>query len=48
MGKNKGKKVIQLPTSPENYIRTRARLLPIGKCYINEGWAESGFASIVV
>ncbi len=48
MGKNKGKKVIQLPTSPENYIKTRARNLPVGKCYINEGWAESGFASIIV
>lgn len=48
MGKNKNKKVIQLPTSPENYIKTRARKLPVGKCYINEDWAKSGFASIVV
>lgn len=48
MGKNKGKKVIQLPTSPENYIKTRARNLPVGKCYINKDWKESGFASIVV
>lgn len=48
MAKNKNKKVFQLPTSPEDYIKTRARNLPIGKCYINEGWADSGFASIVV
>lgn len=48
MGKNKNKKVIQLPATPENYIKTRARKLSVGKCYINKGWAESGFASIVV
>jgi hypothetical protein len=48
MKKNKSKKVIQLPTTPENYIKTRARNLPVGKCFINEGWAETGFASIVV
>lgn len=34
--------------SPEKYIRTRARLLPLGVCYINEGWQESGMAFIIV
>jgi len=34
--------------SPENYIRKRARTLPIGPCYINEGWQESGMAMIIV
>jgi hypothetical protein len=48
MGKNKGKKANQPNTSPENYIKTRARNLPIGKCYINEGWESLGFATIVV
>lgn len=48
MGKKKDKKVFQMNTSPENNIKTRARKLPIGKCYINEGWAESGFATIVI
>ena len=32
--------------SPEKYIRTRARTLPIGTCYINPDWEESGFATI--
>lgn len=38
---------MQQPT-PEQYIRTRARNLPIAACYINEGWKESGLASIIV
>ncbi len=34
--------------SPEKYIRTKARLLPINKCYINEGWNEFGICTLVV
>jgi hypothetical protein len=34
--------------SPSQYIRTRARKLPIDSCYINESWKESGLASIIV
>ncbi|MFH1160254.1 MAG: hypothetical protein V1733_04825 [bacterium] len=34
--------------SPEKYIRTRARTLPIGTCYINDNWKESGYATILV
>jgi hypothetical protein len=34
--------------SPEKYIRTRARNLPIGECYINPGWDEGGMALIIV
>jgi len=34
--------------SPENYIKSSARSLPIDKCYINENWQEIGLASIVV
>ena len=30
--------------SPENYIRQRARNLPIFKCFVNEGWDEEGLA----
>lgn len=48
MGKNKTKKVIQMSNSPESYIKSRARNLPIYKCYINENWAESGFATILI
>ncbi|MEO9005353.1 MAG: hypothetical protein ABI288_11485 [Ginsengibacter sp.] len=48
MGKNKAKKVIQMSNSPESYIKTRARNLPLDKCYINEGWADAGFATILI
>ncbi|MEO8961791.1 MAG: hypothetical protein ABI325_07915 [Ginsengibacter sp.] len=48
MGKNKAKKVIQMSNSPESYIKTRARNLPIDKCYINESWSDSGFATIII
>ncbi len=34
--------------SPENYIRQRARNLPIFKCYINEGWDEGGMAQVII
>ncbi len=38
----------QKQLSPENYIKTRARTLPIDKCYINVDWKETGMANIVV
>ena len=44
--KNKGK-VIQMP-SPENYIRQKARTLPLFECRINSDWEESGLANITV
>jgi len=44
--KNKGK-VIQM-LSPENYIRKKARSLPIHECWITENWEDSGMANIVV
>lgn len=34
--------------SPENYVRTQARSLPIDTCYINEGWEEVGLAHVIV
>jgi hypothetical protein len=34
--------------SPEKYIRTKARSLPLGTCYLNQGWKESGMAFIIV
>lgn len=37
-----------MPQTPENQIRTRARNLKIGKCYINSDWEESRIASIFV
>ncbi|MDR2775451.1 MAG: hypothetical protein LBC19_12070, partial [Tannerella sp.] len=34
--------------SPENYIRQRARNLPVFKCFVNDGWEEDGLAHIIV
>lgn len=39
---------MQQKLSPENYVKTKARNLPIGDCYINKDWKESGLASIFV
>ena len=44
--KNKGKVVQML--SPENYIRQKARTLPIDECWINSEWKESAMANILV
>jgi hypothetical protein len=34
--------------SPENYIRQRARTLPIYECLVNKGWEESKMADVIV
>jgi len=34
--------------SPENYIRQRARSLPIFKCLVNEGWEEGGLSQVTI
>jgi hypothetical protein len=44
--KNKGK-VIQM-LSPENYIRKKARTLPIYECRVNEEWEESKMVQLSV
>lgn len=36
------------PLSPENYIRLKSRNLPIGDCFINKDWEESGMCSIAI
>jgi len=38
----------QTQPSPENYIKTRARSLPLEACYINEKWKDLGLASIII
>ncbi|HNW74494.1 MAG: hypothetical protein PHP04_12980 [Bacteroidales bacterium] len=43
-----GKQNQQQALSPEKYIRTRARTLPLGTCYINANWRDSGLAAIFV
>lgn len=44
--KSKGK-VIQM-LSPENYIKKKARSLPIHKCWINKNWKSSGKCNIAI
>jgi hypothetical protein len=34
--------------SPKKYIQTRARTLPIYKCYVSEGWEGAGMADVIV
>lgn len=47
MAKKKAGKVIQM-LSPENYIRTKARTLPIHECLVNAEWHKAGFANLVI
>lgn len=47
MAKKNAGKVIQM-LSPENYIRKKARSLPIHECLVNEEWQEQGFANLVI
>jgi len=47
MAKKNNSKVIQM-LSPENYIRQKARTLPVYECLINTEWKESQMASLVV
>lgn len=46
--KNQSGRKNQKPLSDENYIRQAARKLPIGKCYISEGWEQEGLAVVIV
>jgi len=47
MAKKHAGKVIQM-LSPENYIRKKARTLPIFECLVNPEWQNQGFANIVI
>lgn len=47
MAKKNTGKVIQM-LSPENYIRKKARTLPIYECLVNTEWKEQGVAHVVV
>jgi hypothetical protein len=42
------KKQLPKQLSPENYIKNKARTLPLDKCYVNDGWKEAGMANIFV
>jgi hypothetical protein len=51
MSKSKKGKIIQLKSaqlSPEKYIKTQARSLPIYECLISEGWEDAGICNVVV
>lgn len=41
-------KVVQLFQKPENFIKSRARQLPLGKSYITHNWEESGITTVLV
>ena len=47
MAKKSAGKVVQM-LSPENYIRKKARALPLLECLVNDDWKEQGVAHIVV
>ncbi len=47
MAKKKKNKSI-VPLSPEKYIRYKSRSLPIGECWVNEDWNETGLAELFV
>lgn len=47
MTKDKKGKVVQMLT-PENYIRKKARNLPIYECLVATGWEESGLPTVVI
>ena len=38
----------QRQLSPNEYIRTKARELPIYKCYINSYWLETGLTNFII
>jgi len=42
------KKTTQQPLNPKEFIRTKARLFPIYKCWINTNWKEQGLANVIV
>lgn len=45
---NKNKSQAQVKQSPEKYIKTQARSLPIHECLINSGWKDSMMANVLV
>lgn len=46
--KKKKAKIVNLPLSPKQYIKTKARQLPIYECLITEQWKEAAIANIIV
>lgn len=46
--KKKESSAKQAPLSPEKFMRTKARQLPVDKCYFIPGWEETGMTTVVV
>lgn len=46
--KRKKKVIKSVRLKPHNFIIKRARTLPIGTCYINNNWEDSGMATVVL
>lgn len=44
----KSGKIVQLFQKPESFIKSRARQLQQGKCYVSANWEESGIANVMV
>jgi len=43
-----GKSQPEVKLSPENYIRQRARLLPVYECLVNKDWQKSKIGAIII
>lgn len=48
MARNKKSGKIVNMLSPENYIRNKAKQLPIHECWISNSWEEVGLAQIII
>lgn len=48
MAKNKKNSTTQQALSPEKYIRTKARNLPVAECLVGDNWQEIGLTTVIV
>ena len=44
----KQKSNAQKPLSPEQYIKQKARTLPVARCYMSKDWQKAGLANVLV
>ncbi|MFQ5770096.1 MAG: hypothetical protein ACE5HX_06145, partial [bacterium] len=48
MAKKKKARIVQMPLSPKQYIKTKARQLPIHECLITYDWEDSGMVDVLI
>ncbi|MFQ5752622.1 MAG: hypothetical protein ACE5HI_11550, partial [bacterium] len=48
MAKKKKARIVQMPLSPKQYIKTQARQLPIHECLITYDWEDSGMVDVLI